>query len=110
MGDQELLVLAAKAEGRDPPVDAHGVWSAWVGSMENGHWWNPLEDDGDALRLAVKLDIHIKRYEGATTCQELLSRKSFTEHDHWSANVNNPMQSTRRAIVCAAADIGKSLP
>ena len=62
MNDRELLELAAKAAGleihkqiqakRDSSIDpeAAGLFIA------NGStWWNPLTDDGDALRLAVKL-------------------------------------------------------
>lgn len=45
--DRELLELAAKAAGI--PI----VW------METTGRWNPLEDDGDALRLAVKLNMDI---------------------------------------------------
>lgn len=62
MNDQELLVLAAKAAGMPKQVDDIGVWSAWVGSLEAGHWWDPLTDDGDALRLAVKLDLCLMPY------------------------------------------------
>jgi len=83
MENRELLELAAKAEGRHPPCDANGVWSAWVGSMENGHWWNPLEDDGDAFRLAHKLGIQIK----------------------WFGSI----ETVRRAIVSSAADTGRMM-
>lgn len=44
--DRELLELAAKAAGR---VYVDGE------SWDDGAGWNPLEDDGDAFRLAVKL-------------------------------------------------------
>lgn len=110
MSNRELMELAAKAEGRPAPWDQNDVFSAWVGSMENGHWWNPLHDDGDALRLAIKLDIHIKRFAGATTCQEWTGVDSITEHDHWANNDGDPMRSTRLAIVRAAAKIGEAMP
>ncbi|MDU4249053.1 hypothetical protein [Pseudomonas sp.] len=110
MNDTELLTLAAKASGMEPPFDSLGGLRAWVGSADGGHWWNPLEDDGDALRLAVKLDIHVKRYAGSTTAQELGSVESHTEHDHWPQNDNDQMSSTRRAIVTAAAKIGRTMP
>jgi hypothetical protein len=50
MTDRELLEQAAKAAGAE----------RLKGTYENGWWlddgwWNPLTDDGDALRLAVKL-------------------------------------------------------
>ena len=56
MTDKELLELAAKAAGYE---------ARWFGDvfcrdtkLEPYPWrgWNPLTDDGDALRLAVKLD------------------------------------------------------
>lgn len=51
MTDRELLELAAKAAGikHNPSLSA-----ACRGERI---WWNPLADDGDALRLAVKLHI-----------------------------------------------------
>ncbi len=107
--DKELLEMAARALGMPSLSDANGIYGAWVGEAETGHWWNPLEDDGDALRMAVSLDIHVKRYAGATTAQVLCSNESTTEHDHWAQNGNDPMMSTRRAIVICAAEIGKSM-
>ena len=57
MNDKELLELAAKAAG----IELFS-WS----EIANGYktdtpmeYWNPLTDDGDALRLAVKLRIEI---------------------------------------------------
>lgn len=62
MNDRQLLELAAKAAGMEYPsgqtyCKTLGVW----GMLENRqyHWWNPLADDGDALRLAVKLAIAV---------------------------------------------------
>lgn len=45
MENRELLILAAKAAG--------------YGNEEGSGYWNPLMDDGDALRLAVKLGIQV---------------------------------------------------
>lgn len=70
--------------------------------------WNPLTDDGDALRLAVKLEMQV--YVGShTVVAEILSdsdepsiwQKVFVEND--------PYAATRRAIVRAAAEIGKTI-
>lgn len=105
--DEKLLMLAAKAEGREPPCDANGIWSAWVGTDVTGHWWNPLENDGDALRLAVKLDISLR-----------LDGDELTGIAHWRRNgktyrvVGNYRTGNgaeaRRLIVRAAAEIGKA--
>ena len=53
MTDRELLELAAKAAGIEiDPIDAQHEPQDWVA-------WNPLTDDGDALRLAVKLKMTV---------------------------------------------------
>ena len=54
MTDKELLELAAKSVG------IKGAWSSGregirtIYSQSDDLVWNPLTDDGDALRLAVK--------------------------------------------------------
>lgn len=53
MTDRELLELAAKAAGHNYYMDSFGVHQ-----IDSGRW-NPLYDDGDALRLAVKLGVDI---------------------------------------------------
>lgn len=119
MNDRELLELAAKAAGLeggwgervmigDDEVDLTDIW--FLDSPDTCAIWDPLEDDGDALRLAIKLDIHVKRYAGATTAQELCGLESVTEHDHWPAHAGCAMSATRRAIVRAAAYIGRAMP
>ena len=98
MTDRELLELAAKAIELD-----------WYRASPDGLWvkeeiWNPLTDDGDALRLAVKLkflvDVCLDQSEaGNSDCdyQCELHRDS------------DPYAATRRAIVRAAAEIEKAL-
>jgi len=105
--DEQLLMLAAKAEVRQPPIDANGVWSTWVGSAEQGHWWNPLEDDGDALRLAVRLGIKFRWH--ATLHQALAWLPLGDEVQVNCEDFNgDEFIATRRAIVLAAAEIGKA--
>lgn len=58
MTDREILELAAKAAGYDLVRMCDPVESGDDGSEFfhlDGHYWNPITDDGDALRLAVKL-------------------------------------------------------
>lgn len=102
MNDRELLEKAAKAAGIDlwhkevftngltRKVSANGVLR-----------WNPLTDDGDALRLAARLRIDVAFNEmdvfgfpsdGSEGCSELIE-------------VGDPYAATRRAIVRAAAAI-----
>jgi hypothetical protein len=98
--DRGLLELAAKAAG----IEIHGFF----GDDETGEWWadvgeeeviewNPLTDDGDALRLAVKLN--------------LIQKHSFTDAlaEENDACNGDYYFATRRAIVRAAAEIGKAM-
>lgn len=97
MTDKELLELAAKAAGIDVEWFEEPYGSCFVLGDKK---WNPLTDDGDALRLAVKLGLLFKhmidRYE-------LFMRFYYEELD----NDLRPSEATRRAIVRAAAEIGK---
>lgn len=107
MSDRELLEMAAKAVGLS--IWKHGKTGG--GFINNrAEAWDPLNNDGDALRLAVKLDIHIKRFAGATCAEEWLIPTRFEEHDHWADNAGDRMASTRRAIVRAAAERGSRMP
>ncbi len=115
MNDRDLLELAAKAEGRHPPYDNNGIFSAWVGDADNGHWWNPLTDDGDALRLAMKL--YLSMNVGFGGCQIVVRRKSYGVGPEVEVVINGDLPGAtlsgtayRRAIVLAAAEIGSAMP
>jgi hypothetical protein len=69
--------------------------------------WNPLTDDGDALRLAVKLCLSISTGPCVVQCNSISGalqgnfiKEDSIYQDHYAA--------TRRAIVRAAAEIGKA--
>lgn len=73
MTDQELLKFAAKAYGR-PWKWVESEYGYKVPGMlvrDSAHEvdyyfaWNPLEDDGDAFRLSVKMHIHLD-YSGCS--------------------------------------------
>lgn len=101
MTDIELLELAALAAGIDAPDFTHEN-GTWVYKEPNKKNWNPLADDGDALRLAVKLGLDVSFYESAMCVYAGESMEPFTRTpDRYAA--------TRRAIVRAAAEIGKSM-
>ena len=113
MSDRELLELAAKAAGIDYSHDnAHwkhedhcAFWS-YDDLCTCGARWNPLTDDGDALRLAVKLGL---------TVSQLMNNREVEVNDYdETAFVNefhepDPCAATRRAIVRAAAEIGRNM-
>lgn len=109
ISDRELIELAAKAtglqcewlEGWRGPVIGHGMASKS---------WLPLEDDGDALRLAVKLGTLHKAFVlgiaaemGVAAGNSLEGGEEIQEPFGGDANA-----ATRRAIVRAAAEIGRT--
>jgi hypothetical protein len=104
MTDKELLELAAKAANYElaSTKDGYPLWVNGVGI------WNPLTDDGDALRLAVKLKIAISvdfdRVDVAIT-----ESIGATEYLYELPSPTDPYAATRRAIVRAAAEIGKDI-
>lgn len=89
--DDELLALAAKA-----------------GGIDTAKAWNPLTDDGDALRLAVALGLRLTlpKYKGFGTTAD----PQNGETAGCTAFRDDPMQQTREAIVRAAAEIGAGMP
>jgi len=95
MTDRELLKLAAVSCG-----ELRGEWvnsDAYFDGVLSR--WNPLDDDGDALRLAVAV--------GMTEIKIV--------YDEWPDNETGMIRkspnalATRRAIVRAAAEIGKEM-
>ena len=116
MNDKELLEFAAKAAGYELDWDVPPKSPPWVitgRGEERGpaYQFSPLTDDGDALRLAVKCGLSVQigasvfvydhpdfcdpAYTGVETCESLKT---------------DPFAATRRAIVRAAAEIGKEQP
>jgi hypothetical protein len=90
MNDKELLEFAAQAAEIELYFSDNGV--AWVDGDK--YVWNPLSDDGDALRLAVRL--------------RLLWDEMELFDLHFDPESPDLYAATRRAIVCAAAEIGKA--
>ena len=118
MTDRELLELAAKAAG----VAALGwndggePYSSGIGFiLPSGRVWNPLADDGDALRLAVKLYIGIRSNGPDDWQQPNTSVALYDGGEYGSGRVtiqhgDDPSIATRRAIVRAAAEVGRRMP
>lgn len=123
MTDRELLELAAKAAEQKWHSYHHmkGLCcrdDSYGGLIE--YYWNPLASDGDALRLAVKLGISY----------EWVNRADYPDPMQWASSPvglmagtddaakygwvttffgDDPYAATRRAIVRAAAEIGKGM-
>jgi hypothetical protein len=97
VSNRELLELAAKAAG---------TYYVEGESWDENAGWNPLTDDGDALRLAVKL--------GLTVSQLMNNREVEVNDYNETVFVNefhepDPCAATRRAITHAAAEIGRNM-
>ena len=102
--DRELLELAAKAAGlRVRTWDGHSGAMCATDDDRHGLMWMPLTDDGDALRLAVKTgEPFVVRSRCVTTMGGLME-------DFDPAVSGDDLRATRRAIVRAAAAIGKAM-
>jgi hypothetical protein len=118
MTDRELLENAAKAAGLGShrycePWSAMAAYTLYDGY--HGPSWNPLTNDGDALRLAVKLgiDVSFPLYRKPDPPTVHAGRYWDTYVSCWypfeERKGEDPYAATRRAIVRAAAEIGRSM-
>lgn len=123
--DRELLEMAAKAagmrvlsEGSKWPREDIGWFFCERGdggalfdrSTRSLTKWDPLTDDGDALRLAVKLKICIE-FGHCLDDAPVVRCGPEWQRDTWPqvGCFPDPHKETRRAIVRAAAEIGKAM-
>lgn len=113
MTNKELLELAAKAAGIELRIYEGMVVEPGTDFVtvdaNTGIKWNPLDiSTGDALRLAVKLGLHIGNYGASCdvtiTRTRLVNTISFREE-----HKDDPYAATCRAIVRAAAEIGRTM-
>ncbi len=130
MSDRELLELAAKAAGfrltwgekyivGDDEVDCTDLpYIVGADREEADSYWNPLEDDADALRLAVKLRLTVKHEDPDASCAGIAFAQPGAPtldglgpwfRKEWHRD-SDPYAATRRAITRAAAEIGKAQP
>lgn len=100
MTDKELIELAAKAAG------IKGIWHR-KGFVAYSGWskgiFSPLTDDGDALRLAVKLRLMVN------VCPYIVIATDGNFHAEEETGKQSDAKATRRAITRAAAQIGKEM-
>ncbi|RQC90054.1 hypothetical protein [Pseudomonas aeruginosa] len=112
MSDKKLLELAAKAAGYK--VRWHENWKCFVHDQANNitqppsasgdrHVWVPIDDDGDALRLAVTLNLTV------SICDEFTKVTHGFEEGIIEYVDGHKERAARMAIVRAAAEIGKNM-
>ena len=117
MTDKELIELAAKAYGFGDQ-DGNFIWTEseypsgsktngalwnYMGWCDTAQLWNPLTDDGDALRLAVKLRLMVN------VCSYIVIATDGNIHAEEETGKQSDAKATRRAITRAAAQIGKEM-
>jgi hypothetical protein len=107
MSDREMLELAAKAAGY--VIRDSTRWKNTVVcqvTLDDGSTnyvrWNPLADDGDALRLAVTCGLVVD-------CSRPSAGEPYKQHAIWLDETMSNAELTRRAIVRAAAEIGRRM-
>ena len=111
MTDKEMLEYAARAAG----IDIEWQPCGWAHDNNTGCEWNPLTDDGDALRLAVKLRLHARQFpildDGFDSPLGMVEVWRVDDDDplhvEFLRSGENRLAATRRAIVRAAAEMGK---
>lgn len=115
MTDRELLELAAKAAGivvKRSRLDDPAWKDVLVGATRDGQetfiGWNPLTDDGDALRLGVKLKMLIGPADYEDN-KSVVSAFYYLQGSVVEVFVDDECAATRRAIVRIAAEIGRRM-
>ena len=110
MTDRELIEAAAKV------AEIPGKWDerddGWFvpGGNEGWLWlsrWDPLNDDRDAFRLAVKLGLRVR-------VTDKVAVVDIYKDNGWDGTVQvdsnqDPLAAARLAIVQAAAELGKEM-
>lgn len=107
MDDRALLEAAAKAAGMSGTAVEYDDRMVFLEDGKSASIeWNPLTNDGDALRLAVKLGmtISIDLYDGCTRILNEFEAVILC-HMHFDGG---PETAARRAIVRAAAALATS--
>jgi hypothetical protein len=113
MNDREFLGAAAKAAGMSIERHKNSCVMPSLMFVSGGKNWNPLTDDGDALRLAVKLQMSIEFY-GVVVANGKATPKAVEANvmgnsacGHADEAIGQDrLAATRRAIVCATAEFG----
>jgi len=108
----ETLKLAAQAAGYHVARVADDGAALLIEGIQES--WDPLADDGDALRLAVRIGISPGRCFQVVIDSDI--QRTGVRHtdrggkyDSLQEHTADPYAATRRAIVRAAAEIGRGM-
>jgi len=109
--DHELIRLAAKAAGIEGSFDdtedvGDGLWINGERTPDNDRYWNPLTKDGDALRLVNKLRMRVEHHVRHPFVAVFAHFGFYAERVEEAVDADVDA-ATRRAIVRAAAEIGR---
>jgi hypothetical protein len=112
MTDQELLEYAGKAVGLvNPRYVENTSWGTGISHGEGDEAyvvWNPLLSDADAFRLAVELTLSVYPPDDSDPT-------AVVEDWRWDIHITEVDEdgdypaTTRRAIVRAAAEVGRDM-
>jgi hypothetical protein len=111
MSDKELLELAAMAAGRKIRWDGNvAVLLDFEPGYDACSGWNPLADDGDALRLAIRIGMNLALVPGRAFAVAAcgFDINGVPRSEVVEAHGSDPYAATRRAIVRAAASIRRA--
>ena len=104
MDSRELREMAARAAGFEVNVAKGG--GSWINDGSK-IWpkWNPIDDDGDALRLALKIGISIEVIPAHDSVM------AHVDNEHFSFSATEALDSfgARQAIIRVAAEIGRGM-
>lgn len=118
--DRELLEWAARAAGYKVKWFDGATRFNYTGFLKEDphltHYndipvrlhWNPLKDSGQALELVVKLGLSLRR-DSLDVSVFLRVREMNCGELGQEMLRDDPLAATRRAIVRAAAEIGKAM-
>lgn len=108
--DKEVLLKAARAAGYGLNARGQSLRETEMPNepalwLTHATWWNPLTDSGQALDLAVTLEMDIGQM--LTEAHVTVTAIGFDDdvHAHDVPWGTDPIAATRRAIVLVAADM-----
>ncbi len=116
MTDRELLELAAKAAGMSGGWDEND--DGWFVTYEGGGFaslvrWDPLQKNSQAFELMVKCNLFV--FHSWTTAEGVPLANVVVDNAEQTVpsgeiKGDDPYAATRRAVVRAAAEIGRGAP